>query len=116
VLRLLADENVNGDIVRGMRTRQPGLDLAPVQDVGLRRADDPAILAWAAENGRVLVTHDVATMVGFAYDRVRAGLPMPGLVEVPRDLPVGWAIEELLLLAEASVERELDGQVRYLPL
>ena len=64
----------------------------------------------------MLLTHDVATMVGFAYDRVHAGLPMPGLVEVPRDMPVGRAIEELLLLAEVSVEGELDGQVRYLPL
>jgi hypothetical protein len=116
VLRLLADENFNGDIVRGMRSRQPALDVARVQDVGLRRADDPVILAWAAEHGRVLVTHDVATMVGFAYDRVRAGLPMPGLVEVPRDLPVGQAIEQLLLVAEVSLDGELEGQVRYLPL
>ena len=116
MLRLLADENFNGDIVRGLRTRQPALDLARVQDVGLRGADDPSILAWAAAHGRVLVTHDVATMVGFAYDRIRGGLPMPGLVEVPRDLPVGRAIAELLLLTEASVEGELDGQVRYLPL
>ncbi len=41
---------------------------------------------------------------------------MPGVFEVSRDLPVGRAIEEILLLAECSLEREWEGQVRYLPL
>jgi hypothetical protein len=48
MLRLLADENFNGDIVRGLMLRQPGLDLVRVQDVGLAGADDSDILAWAA--------------------------------------------------------------------
>ena len=41
MLRLLSDENFNGDIVRGLFLRQPNLDLLRVQDVGLREADDP---------------------------------------------------------------------------
>jgi hypothetical protein len=48
VLRLLADENFNNDIVRGLKLRDPGLDVIRVQDVGLMRAGDPAVLAWAA--------------------------------------------------------------------
>ena len=31
-------------------------------------------------------------------------------------VPVGVAIEEILLLAECGVEGEFEGQVRYLPL
>ena len=46
MLRLLADENFNGDIVRGLLLRQPDLDIVRVQDVGLGGADDPDILAW----------------------------------------------------------------------
>ena len=62
MLRLLADENFNGDVVRGLLLRQPNLDIVCVQDVGLAGADDSDILAWAAENDRIVLTHDRATM------------------------------------------------------
>ena len=41
-----------------------------VQDVGLAGAADPVILGWAASEGRILLTHDAATMPGFAYARL----------------------------------------------
>jgi hypothetical protein len=55
-------------------------------------------------------------MINFAYERVQAGLSMPGLFEVSRRVPVGLAIEEILLLDECSLEGEWEGQVRFLPL
>jgi hypothetical protein len=116
MLRLVADENFNNDIVRGVRRRDPHVDIVRIQDAGLSEADDPAILEWAAQNARVLLTHDVATMTRYAYDRVREGKPMPGVFEVSRKVPVGVAIEEIVLLAECSLEGEWEGQVRYLPL
>jgi Domain of unknown function (DUF5615) len=54
MLRLLADENFNGSIVRGLVCRQPEVDVVCVQDVGLSGADDRTVLAWAASEGRVL--------------------------------------------------------------
>jgi hypothetical protein len=47
MLRLVSDENFNGDIIRGLGLRRPGLALVRVQDVGLEGATDPAVLAWA---------------------------------------------------------------------
>lgn len=73
MLRLLSDENFNGDMVRGWLLRHPDLDLNRVQDVGLEEADDPTILAWTAEQNRIVLTHDRATMPDFAYARVVAG-------------------------------------------
>lgn len=58
MLSLLSDENFNGDIIRGLFLRQPNFDLLRIQDVGLREVDNPAILAWAAIDGRILLTHD----------------------------------------------------------
>ena len=43
MLRLLSDENFNGDIVRGLLLRRSNLDLNRVQDIGLEEADDPTI-------------------------------------------------------------------------
>jgi hypothetical protein len=116
VIRLLADENFNNNIVRGVRLRDPYIDVVRVQDVGLSGADDPSVLAWAAEQGRVLLTHDVATITTFAYERIRAGKPMPGVFEVARTVALRSAIDDILLLADCSVDGEWEGQVRYLPL
>jgi hypothetical protein len=41
---------------------------------------------------------------------------MPGVFEVSRAVSIGVAIEEIILLAECSLEGEWEGQVRYLPL
>ena len=81
-MKLLADENFRGAIVRGLLRRRPDLDLVRVPDVGLTEADDPAVLAWAANEGRIVLTHDAATLIGFAYERLAAGLAMPRIVEV----------------------------------
>jgi hypothetical protein len=116
VLRLAADENFNNNIVRGLTRRKPDVDIVRVQDVGLSGADDPAVLEWAARQSRLLVSHDVSTLSKHAYDRIAAGLKMPGLFEVGTGLSVGRAIDDLLLLIECSLEDEWEGQVRYLPL
>lgn len=113
-MRFAADENFNNNILRGLRRRNPDLALLRIQDAGLIHAPDQTILAWAAVQGRVLLTHDVKTMVGFAYERVMAGLPMPGLVVIRDGAPVGEAIEAILLLAEIGWEGELEGRVEYL--
>jgi predicted nuclease of predicted toxin-antitoxin system len=115
MLRLLADENLNGDILRGLRLRKPTLDIVRVQDEGLSAADDPAILRWAAENDRIVVTHDRATLPDFAYERIIAREAMPGIFVLSDRFPVGRAIEEILLLDECSDQREWDGVVAYLP-
>jgi hypothetical protein len=116
MLRLAADENFNNNIVRGLLHRKPELDIVRIQEVGLSGADDPTILDWAAREGRVLFTHDVSTITRYAYERVRAGQPMPGVFEVSRTVPIGRAIADILLLVECSLDGEWEGQVRYLPL
>ena len=116
MLRLAADENFNNDIVRGLLRRRPDLDIVRVQDAGLSGADDPAILEWAAREGRVLFSHDVSTLTRYAYERVEAGKRMPGVFEVDHHVPIGVAIEDIMLIAECGVEGEWEGQVRYLPL
>ena len=115
-MRWAADENFNNDIIRGLLRRKPDVDIVRVQDVGLSGADDSAVLEWAADEGRVLLTHDVSTITRYAYERVEAGKPMPGVFEVSRDIPMGVVIEDLILLTECSLEDEWEGQVRYLPL
>lgn len=116
MLRLASDENFNGDIIRGLLLRQPDLDIVRVQDAALQEAGDPTVLAWAAANHRVLLTHDRKTMPDFAYQRVAEGKHMPGLVVVNNRLPLGRAIDEILLLVQCTLEVEWEGSVFRLPM
>ena len=106
MLQLATDENLNGDIVRGLLFRLPDLNLVRVQDVEIKGAIDPVVLAWAAQNHRIVVTHDRATLPAFAYERVVAGEPMPGVFIINDRLPVRRAIEELVLVSTCSEASE----------
>jgi len=116
MLLLAADENFNNDILRGLMRRTPSLDILRIQDVGLTRASDPVVLEWAAQENRVLLTHDKNTVTRFAFQRVTEGKQMPGVIEVDRSVPMSIAIEDIFLLAALSESGELEGRVVYLPL
>ena len=116
MLRLVSDENFDGDILRGLYRRRPDLDIVRVQDVGLSAIPDPDILAWAAVEGRILLTHDRDTLPNFAYDRVRAGQTMPGVFLVSDRMPVGLAIDEILLAVDYLTPEECKDFVRFFPL
>ncbi len=79
-------------------------------------AEDPTILQWAAAEGRVVLTSDVSTLVGYAYERVQSGHAMPGVFVIGQGMSLGPIIEDILLLADARLEGEWEAQVRYLPL
>jgi predicted nuclease of predicted toxin-antitoxin system len=116
MLRLASDADVHGDIVRGLRRCLPEIDLIRVQDALPEGTPDPEVLAWAAAEKRVLITNDRNTMVSFAYQRVAAGEPMPGLIATTNDQAIGPAIDDIALIAEYMAEEEIrDLAVIYLP-
>lgn len=116
MLRLLADENFNNAVLRGLRLRNPDVDVVRVQDVGLSGEEDTVVPDWAAHHGRVLLTHDKATIPRFAYERIKAGHKMAGVCEVSRSVAIGQVIDEILLIVECSDMSDWESQIRYLPL
>ena len=114
VLRLVADENFNGIVFDALLLQQPDLDVVRAQDVGLTRAPDPLVLEWAAENGRVLLSHDRKT--GFVYDRIRRGLPVAGVIELLPPYTIPQAVEDILIVTVSMTPDEIKDQVIYLPL
>lgn len=103
-------------MIVALKERVPHLDIERVQDVGLRDTDDPSILEWAAMEGRVLLTSDRRTMIGFAYERVDKGLPMPGILLLNPDSGIGELLEELQLIAQVGTSADFENQVIHLPL
>lgn len=113
---MATDEDFNNRILRGLLRRRPRLDIVRVQDVGLAGRSDAEVLEWAAREGRVLLTHDMTTMKRYVDERIAAELSMPGVFEVSQQTHIAQAIEDIILIAECSLDGEWDGQIRFLPL
>ena len=116
MLRYLVDENFNQRIVRGLTRRWPEIDIVLAQDIGLASASDSAVLERAALEDRIVLTHDVRTLVPEARTRAAAGSPMPGVIASSDEISIGTAIDDSLLIHQASTDGDWEGQVLYLPL
>jgi hypothetical protein len=114
-VKWLADECFDNDIIRGLLRRSPDFDLVRAQDISeVAGRDDETLLAWAGKNGRVVLTHDLATMVP-AF-QLQGHPELTAIVLVPDSLPIGQVIEEVLLLDHCSSESDWTAGVIYLPL
>lgn len=115
-MRFAADENFDGKILKKLRLLFPDMDFVRVQDTEMYKQPDPIVLEWAAQEKRIILTHDVQTLVGDAYARVEQGVPMPGVILVPETLGIGKALEDLELLISASDPEEFPDRVTFIPL
>lgn len=113
-LRFQADADLNPDVERGLRRREPAIDFRGVAGVIPDGAPDSEVLRIAAEAGRVLVSRDVATMPDH-FDRFIARHESPGVLLIPSCRPIGQIIEELLLVWLSWSPEDLRNQVRWLP-
>jgi hypothetical protein len=116
MIRFLTDEDFNRYVLAGVRRRLPDLDITRVQDVGLRTARDPVVLAFAASENRIVLSHDVHTMEMHATARLLAGKTMPGLFLIDQHFPIGRAIDEIAMIAQCSRDDEWNGLIQRLPL
>lgn len=114
--RFLADHDLNEHIVSGVLRRAPTLEWVRVRDVGMHERADAEVLAYAADQGFLVVSHDINTMPSAAYTRMRAGQKMSGLLMVKQSDPVGPVIASLVLIWSASEAEEWENYVCFLPL
>lgn len=112
----MIDEHIPGAVVRQLQRLYPDkADVARVVDVGLMGAADPEVLAWAAEEERILISRDKATLTNFAYQRIERNLPMPGVIAVTRALAIGPLLDELALIIECGEPEDFKDLVYYVP-
>lgn len=115
-VRFLADADLNKAIVSGVLRREPFLDFMTAQTARLRSLNDAEVLALAAEQQRVLVSHDVGTMPAHFRAFRNAGKQSSGVFLISQSLDVGTAIEELMLIWLASEASDWENRLEWLPL
>lgn len=115
-LKFVTDEDFDNRILRGLLRRLPELDVVRVQDVGLGGTHDQDILAWAAGERRIILTHDLKTMSRYARNRIVGGKPMAGVILLNQAMSIGAAIEDILTIVGATQPQEWENRIEYLPL
>lgn len=114
--RFLVDHDFRHVYVEGARHREPLMEFVRVRDVGLDQAPDDAILAYAAENGFIVLSHDVNTMSAAASERIKRGSSVSGLLLAAQNAPTAEMVNSLLLIWNASEAEEWANRIWYLPL
>jgi len=114
-VKFQADADLDVRIVRGVKRRQPHMDFQDAEQAGLRGLEDLEVLCLAADSDRILVTHDRRTMPRHYRDFI-ANRTSPGVIIVPKDIPIRTAVEELMLIWVASQAEEWHNRLLWLPL
>ena len=112
----LADADLKEEIVFGCLRLEPRVDFLSANEANLWGVADPLVLALAAEQNRILVSHDTRTMPRHFGEFLQAHGSSPGLILVPQYLPIGRAIEDLMLIWGASDAAEWQNRILRIPL
>ncbi|MEA5421054.1 DUF5615 family PIN-like protein [Spirulina sp. CCNP1310] len=110
-----ADADLNQAIVTGVLRREPTIDFQSAFVAELEGVKDSEVLAIAAQQGRILVSHDRRTMPS-EFAEFITNHQSSGLIIVSRKLSIELVIEELLLIWAVSDVEEWIDRIAKLPL
>ncbi|MCF4967594.1 DUF5615 family PIN-like protein [Nostoc sp. CMAA1605] len=115
IIRYQADADLNQAIVTGVLRREATVDFQTAFAAGLEGVKDLEVLAIAAKQGRILVTHDRKTMPS-EFAEFIINHQSSGVIIVSRKIPIEIVIEELLLIWSVSSAEEWVDRIAKLPL
>lgn len=110
-----ADADLNQAIVMGVLRQEPTIDFQTALAAGLEGVKDSEVLAIAAQQGRILLSHDRKTMPSEFAEFITTN-HSAGVIIVSQKLPVEIAIEELLMIWAISSAEEWVDRIAKLPL
>lgn len=113
-IRFQADADLRQAIVTGTLRRQPKLDFRSANEAGFEGVKDHDVLAIAAQDGRVLVTHDRKTMPT-EFGQFITLQTSSGVLILSQNLPIGEAIDAITLVWEVSTAEEWVNQIMTFP-
>ena len=116
MIKILADQNFNGKILRGIKLRISELDCVATYEIGMEKYSDYDLLTFAANENRIILTHDAKTFPDFAYKKIAKGEKMYGVIVVSDQCPIGQAIDEIEISLICIDESEWENNVVRIPL
>lgn len=116
MIRFLADADLNHAIVSGCVRREPAMDFLSANDANLEEVPDLGVLALAANQDRILVSHDFQTMPRHFGDFLETRGSSPGVFLVQQSAAIADVIDELVLVWQASDADEWRDRILKIPL
>lgn len=114
VVRFQADADLKQTIVTGVVRRQPKIDFQSANAAELEGKQDSEVLMIAAQNNRVLVSHDRKTMPT-EFGKFIMSASSSGVLILAQNLPISEAIDSLIIVWEASTAEEWVNQIMSIP-
>ena len=117
-VRFQTDADFDRRIVRATWRREPAIDLqlatAARGGAGLRGIPDAQVLAVAAQEGRMLLSHDHHTLPRHFGDFITAQAS-PGVIIMPQRMLISVAAEWIMTIWAVSEAEEWANQILILP-
>jgi predicted nuclease of predicted toxin-antitoxin system len=114
-VRYQADADLNQKIVAAVLRLEPTIDFHTSHAASLEGVEDREVLRIAARDGRVLITHDKATMPD-AFGEFVQSSESPGVIVISRGYKLADVAEELVLIWATSESEEWVNRIVYIPL
>ena len=117
-IRYLLDEHLNPMYRSQLVRRNPELVVRIIGDLDAppKGTADPEILIWCEINGFILVTNNRKSMPKHLADHLALGRHIPGIFTLNTDRGIGQIVEELIIIAGTSFEKEYQDRIEYLPI
>jgi len=113
-IRFQADYDLRRPIITGLKRREPTIDFRTAHQAGLAGLDDESVLAIAADDARLLLSHDVSTMPE-NFARFIEARTSPGVILISQELPYRNAIERLLQVWLRTEAEDWINVISFLP-
>lgn len=114
-IRFQADNDVAPALVNGVLRHNSAIDFQTAQAAKLDGLPDPAVLALAAREGRLLISRDRKTMPRH-FATFISNNHSSGVLLIKRHASLGEVIADLVLIWETSEAEEWYGSIAYIPL
>jgi len=111
-VRYYLDHNVKRAVAEGLRLR--GVDVLTASEDGAQRLSDPELLDRATTLARVLFSTDKDLIIE-ARRRQRFGERFTGVVYAPQQIPIGYCVHQLEIVAKAGRPEDLADSLLFLP-
>ncbi|MGD2182498.1 DUF5615 family PIN-like protein [Lusitaniella coriacea] len=118
MLKYLMDENVNPLYIKQLRRRKPESVIWAIgePDTPPKGTLDPEILIWCEVHDFILVTNNRASMPVHLVEHLAQNRHVPGIFILNPDMGIGETLDELILIAEGSLDEEYQDQIIHLPI
>lgn len=115
MLRLLADSSLNHHLLTACRRRAKTIDFLSATKARIERLSHTELLHFAAEEDRILVTHDIHTLPVQFTRYLASGAFSPGVFLIHPQTPIADATGWLEVASLAADPTDWQDQILEIP-